>query len=130
MRSAKCFLGVLIFLGILVIATSSAQTASLAGTWIGKLEIPNLGSSDITLVLKATKSVYTGTLTDSAGWWAKEAEISEVKIDGNNLSFSTTTVEGSMVIIFRLTAAGDKMAGECENTAVAASVPIEFLKKK
>lgn len=133
MKKAKLSLSAAVFLGILILAVTAASVAKPTGTWLGKLEVPGFGSSDITLALMETKSGYAGTINDSEGWWSQDSEIAEVKLEGDKLSFSSKLSDGTTVILFRLTVAEEVMTGEVENTAFAnpgAIVSIEFTKKK
>lgn len=129
MKNHKQFQVGLVFLSLFVFALSAASATDLSGTWVGEIDIPDYGIDEITLVLKKDGSSYTGTIVDTLGFWPEGSEIEDVEIDGNLLTFSTNIMNGSMLIIFRLTVEGDKMTGEVENATMGGSVPITLEKK-
>ena len=75
-----------IILVLLLAAFTFAAGADLSGTWKGDTEVDG-AAVDLTLVLKKAGPSYSGTITDSAGY-SDNAEIADVKLDGNRLSFS------------------------------------------
>lgn len=133
MKKVKLTLGILVFLGILILPDAAASPVKIDGTWLGRLEVPGFESSDITLVIEEAESGYVGVLNDSAGWWPQDVELEDIKLKKDKLSFSSKITDGTTVILFRLTVTDDTMTGEVENTAIAnpdAIVLIEFNKKK
>jgi len=113
-----------------ILPFSAASATNPSGTWLGTAEIPDYGVDELTLVLKKDDSSYTGTIIDTLGFWPEGSEIEDVKIESDLLTFSSKIMEGSMLIIFRLTIEGDKLSGELENTTMGGSVPITFEKKE
>lgn len=60
----------------------TASAADVAGTWKASIETPN-GNFETTFVFKVEGAKLTGTVASAMG----ESELSEGKIDGENLSF-------------------------------------------
>jgi hypothetical protein len=63
--------------------TASAAAADVTGTWKASLETPN-GTFDTTFTLKADGDKLTGKVSSQMG----ESDISDGKIDGDNVSFN------------------------------------------
>ena len=130
MKKGRIFWGVIVFLGMAVLGTSSAQAADLSGTWLGKTEVPDTGTDEVTMVLTKAKTGYSGTVTDSLGMLNKDTEIKDVKLDGDELTFSFLLSDGTTEIVVSLTVSGEKLIGRWENpNEDGASAPIEFIKK-
>jgi RNase P/RNase MRP subunit p29 len=130
MRKGRIFWGILVFWGMVALAASSAQAADLSGTWLGKTEVPETGTDEVTLVLTKTKTGYTGTVTDALGVLNKDTEIKGVKLEGDELTFSFLIADGTTEIVIYLTVSGEKLIGRWENpNEDGASAPIEFIKK-
>ncbi len=73
------------YAGILpLLCALTASAADFAGTWKGSLETPN-GAMENTFVFKTDGDKLTGTV--SMGDFG-DAEISEGKVDGDNLAFA------------------------------------------
>jgi hypothetical protein len=122
--TAGIVFGVLIF-----VAVQSFQGTDLSGTWIANFEIPNGGGMDeFTLVLKKAEESYKGTISDTMGYISKETPITNVDSAGNELSFSFTAMGGSLDVVMRLTAAGNKMTGQIEMQTE--NFPVEFVRKE
>ena len=128
MKYHRLFQISLVIFSLVVMPFSAVSATDLSGTWIGTAEIPGYGVDELTLVLKKDDSSYTGTIVDTLGFWPEGSEIEEVKVDGDLLTFSSKIMEGSMLILFRLTVEGDKMTGEVENVTMGGTVPIAFEK--
>ncbi len=75
-----------IILVLLLAAFTFAGGPDLSGTWKGETSVDG-AAVDLTLVLNKAGDSYSGTITDSAGD-SDNAEIADVKLDGNQLSFS------------------------------------------
>jgi hypothetical protein len=130
MKKGKIFLGIIVFWGMVALAASPAQAADLSGTWLGKTEVPETGTDEVTMVLTKTKTGYSGTVTDSLGMLNKDTEIKDVKLDGDELTFSFPLSDGTTEIVVSLTVSSEKLIGQWENpNEEGASAPIEFIKK-
>jgi hypothetical protein len=66
-------------------AAFSLWAADLTGKWTAEMQGPGGNTRTVTMNLKADGSKLTGTVTGGRGG---EAEISDGKVDGNDLSFS------------------------------------------
>jgi hypothetical protein len=104
------FLLTLPCLAFILFSTAAASAPDLAGTWIGKTEVPDQGTDEVTLVLKKDEKGYTGTVVDTLGLIAKDTEIMDVKVEGNEISFRFPLTDGAMISV-KMTADGNKMAG-------------------
>jgi len=104
------FLFTLPCLAFILFSSAAASAPDLAGTWIGKTEVPDQGTDEVTLVLKKDEKGYTGTVVDTLGLIAKDTEIMDVKVEGNEISFRFPLTDGAMISV-KMTADGNKMAG-------------------
>jgi hypothetical protein len=104
------FLFTLPCLAFILFSTAAASAPDLAGTWIGKTEVPDQGPDEVTLVLKKDEKGYTGTVVDTLGLIAKDTEIMDVTVEGNEISFRFPLTDGAMISV-KMTVDGDKMAG-------------------
>lgn len=104
------FLFTLPCLAFILFSTAAASAPDLAGTWIGKTEVPDQGTDEVTLVLKKDEKGYTGTVVDTLGLIAKDTEIMDVTVEGNEISFRFPLTDGAMISV-KMTVDGDKMAG-------------------
>ncbi len=93
-----------------VVATSLVVAADLTGTWVGTTEIPNHGTDRLTLVLKKGLGGYNGTIADALGLIAKGTAITEVKLNGDVLTFGVPVGDG--VHRVRMQFKGDKATAE------------------
>lgn len=128
MTKAKWILIAATFLGVLVLAGYAQQAPNLSGTWIGKTEVPNVGTDEVTLVLKKAEKSYSGTITDNQAVINPNTEIKDVTIDGDKLSFNFSLADGNLITI-KLTVAGDKMTGQWEHPEGSTGT-IELIRKK
>jgi hypothetical protein len=67
------------------LAAFSLWAADVSGKWTAEMQGPNGNARTVTMNLKADGSKLTGTVNGGRGG---EAEISDGKVDGNDLSFS------------------------------------------
>jgi hypothetical protein len=67
----------------LLILLATAWAASISGKWVAKMNGGPMGSSEVTFDFKVDGTTLTGTMTSSRG----ESQISEGKINGDELSF-------------------------------------------
>ena len=104
-----------IILVLLLAAFTFAAGADLSGTWKGDTEVDG-AAVDLTLVLKKAGPSYSGTITDSAGY-SDNAEIADVKLDGNRLSFSFMINNGveNLAVQVALEVDGGTMKGNWES---------------
>ncbi len=128
MKKAKWILAAVAFLGVLALNSLAQKAPDLSGTWIGKTEVPDVGTDEVTLVLKKAEKSYAGTVSDNQGVIIANTEIRDVTIEGEKFSFVFPLADGNFVTI-NMTVAGDKMTGYWEHPAGSTGA-IEFIKKK
>ena len=87
-----------------------AAAPDITGTWIGKTEVPNAGVDELTLVIKKTATGFTGTFSDTLAQVEKDAAITAVKLEGDDLSFNFALADGTAMQA-KLKVDGDKLAG-------------------
>jgi aminopeptidase N len=87
-----------------------AAAPDITGTWIGKTEVPNAGVDELTLVIKKTATGFTGTFSDTLAQVEKDAAITAVKLEGDDLTFNFSLVDGTAMQA-KLKVDGDKLAG-------------------
>ena len=114
-------------LGIFVFA---ATAADISGKWTA--EVPGRGGNmqTNTFVFKAEGSKLTGTLSGGRGG---DAEITDGKIDGDNVSFVVVRTFGDNTIkqAFKGTVSGDTIKFTRTTTGMDnAPPPVEFTAKK
>jgi hypothetical protein len=101
------------------LATVCLWAADVTGKWTAEMQGPNGNTRTVTMNLKADGSKLTGTVSGGRGG---EAEITDGKVDGNDLSFSvvrefngnkmTSTYKGKVdgdVIHFNMKMEGGQM---------------------
>ena len=71
-----------------------AAAPDITGTWIGKTEVPNAGVDELTLVIKKTATGFTGTFSDTLAQVEKDAAITAVKLEGDDLTFNFSRSTG------------------------------------
>ena len=128
MIKAKWILAAAALLGVITLTGFTQKAPNLSGTWIGKTEVPNIGTDEVTLVLKKAEKSYGGTISDNQAVINANAEIRDVTMDGEKLSFICPLAEGTLLMI-KLVVDGDKMTGHWEHPAGTTGA-IEFVKKK
>jgi hypothetical protein len=120
---------ILVGLALAVLAGGAfAAGQDIAGTWLGKTEIPDAGLDEVTMVLVKTETGYAGTASDTLGYLAQNTELKDVKLEGAELSFNFFLVDGQPVVI-RLKVEGDKMTGAW-TTSDGGTGAMVFEKKK
>jgi hypothetical protein len=130
MKKITSILSLLVFLLILSYGISFCQEVDLSGTWEGTTEVPDAPEPDqITLVLEKIDGEYSGTFTDSLGF-AEDAELENIELKGNALTFSFTIFNGFeyQMIYATLTVEGNKMSGNWESDD-GSSGPVELKRK-
>lgn len=91
-------------------SAASASSPDLAGTWIGRTDVPDVGSVEVVLVLKKADAGYTATVSDSASLIAPDTAARDLEVEDDTLSFWFPLADGTTVSI-RLKVSGDTMSG-------------------
>ena len=130
MNTPKVALGLLAVLGLVVLAVPSSPAVDWAGTWTGSIDTRGMGVDTITLVLKKADKTYAGTIDDSLGLIEKNTAITEVKLEGDEISFSFKAVGGSMDFMMKLTAKGGRISAQLMNKAVGEWGSFESFSRK
>ncbi len=99
---------VAVMLGVGIVASAPPD---VAGKWIGKTEVPDQGTDQVTMVLKKAGEGYTGTIEDSIGQVAAGTPLKDVKLENSVLTCSFPITDGALISM-KLTLAGDKMTGD------------------
>ena len=89
---------------------SAAAAPDFTGTWLGKTEVPDVGTDEVTLVVKKVGGGYAAAISDSAGMIAQNTEARDVKVEGETIGFWFVLASGESVSI-QLTIAGDTLTG-------------------
>lgn len=89
---------------------AGGQDMDLAGTWIGKTDVPDVGPVVLTLVLTKSETGYAGIWSDDMGILAKDTPLQNIKLEGDLLAFVSPLATGEMVTIALKVETG-KMAG-------------------
>jgi aminopeptidase N len=105
-----------------------AAAPDITGTWIGRTDVPNAGLDDLTLVIKKTPTGFTGTFSDTLAQVDKDAAITAVKLEGDDLTFNFVLADGTAMIA-KLKVDGDKLAGTWGHPEGAAGT-MTFERKK
>lgn len=108
-----------------------SQEKNLSGTWIGETTVPDEMEPDkVTLILEKVNGEYKGKVTDAFGF-AMEAELEDVKFEGNELTANFLIFDGyeNVRIYFVLKVEGDTMKGHWESEG-GDSAEIELHRQK
>lgn len=100
----------LILLALVSIAAASPAAVDIVGTWLGKAEVPDMGIIEITVVISKTETGYAGTINESSGMIASDTILSDIKLDGDKLTFNFPLADGA-IIDNQLKIEGDKITG-------------------
>jgi hypothetical protein len=84
-------------LAVLVLAGGLLAADDFTGTWIGKTDVPNAGSDDLTLIIQKKDGVYAGTFSDSLGYLVPGTELKEIKVEGSDMSFQFVIADGTLL---------------------------------
>jgi aminopeptidase N len=114
MKSKANFGTALVLLAALAGLLAYAAAPDITGTWIGKTEVPNVGVDELTLVIKKTETGFRGAFSDTLAQVNKDAEITAVKLEGDELTFGFALVDGTAMTA-RLKVEADKMTGQWEH---------------
>jgi len=120
MKILKILLIAVFVLGIAFPHIHALQDDDLVGTWNGRMQIPNFGRYEMTLVLEKANSEYKGTVSDTIGYIAEGTEVENLEIDGNDLYCTFGLTDGTTVYL-TLEADGDTMIGEADREGGVAS---------
>jgi len=130
MKKARWALAAAALLGVTALTGLAQKAPNLNGTWVGKTDIPGVGTVEMTLALKRAEKSYGGTIsidhneTEIQG----HTEIRDVTTDGEKFSFVFPLTDDSLVLV-KLVVAGDQMTGQWEH-ASGSTGAVEFVKKK
>lgn len=103
----------IVLFGAAIFSLHAMQAEDLAGTWKGKMHIPNFGPYEMDMVLKKVDSGYEGTVSDAMGYIAEDTPLQELQVEGNQLSCWFEMTDGS-VCYLNLTEEDGIMTGEAE----------------
>lgn len=128
MTKAKGTLAAALF-GAIALTGLAQKATDLGGTWVGKTDIPGVGTVEMTLVLKRAEKSYGGTISiDHNGTEIQgHTEIRDVTTDGEKFSFVFPLTDDSLVLL-KLVVAGDHMTGLWEH-ASGSTGAVELVKK-
>jgi hypothetical protein len=113
----------LVITALLGIFALAASAADVSGKWMAQVPGRN-GNQDVTFNLKQAGSALTGTVTAGQG----DQQISEGKVDGDNLSFKVSFEARGNSITQNYT--GKVGGNEIKFTRDGGRGPIEFTAKK
>jgi len=115
MKKTTSTFALIIFIFTLSYGISFCKDIDISGTWVGKTEVPDQGTDELTLVLEKKEGEYTGTTSDSLGM-LDETECEDVEFKDSNLSFNVSISDGYsiMTVYITLTLEGDTMTGYWE----------------
>ena len=86
---------IVLFGAVLLLAVAAASAADVAGKWVAQMPSRQGGTSETTFDFKVNGTSLTGTMSGTQG---DPAEISEGKIDGDNISFVVVRKRNDMEI--------------------------------
>ena len=95
----KIFLiGIFIAMVIFIMAVPRADAADFSGTWLGKTNVPSLGTDEITIVLKNEKGSYTGSVVvDTLEIIVPDTPIQNIEVEGNTVTFMFPLIDGAVL---------------------------------
>ncbi len=128
MKKGKWILIAATFLGVLALTGYAQKAEDLSGTWIGKTEVPDVGTDEVTLVIKKVDKSYGGTIMDSQAVIVANTEIKDFTIIGDKVSFTFNLADGNLITI-KLLVTSEKMSGQWEHPE-GSSGAIELVRKK
>jgi hypothetical protein len=102
----------LLFVALIALVASIALIAAdVSGKWTFEQQGRGGNTMTVTLTLKADGGNLTGTVSGGMGRGGGEAQISDGKVDGNNISFSVKREfnGNTMVTTYKGTVDGDTM---------------------
>jgi hypothetical protein len=113
--------------GLLALAASAAAP-DFVGTWIGKTDVPDQGTDELTLVIVKTATGFEGTFKDAMGMIAPETKVANAKVDGATMTFNFALTDGT-TLVGLVKIDGDKMTGQWDHPD-GESAPWTFERKK
>lgn len=111
-------------IAMILFGATAAYAADVDGTWTGSIQGPQ-GELPISFTFKADGAKLTGSTVGPDGM---AVQISDGKIDGNNISFTVNLDFGGMP--FMLSYKGVVSADQLKMTGEAFGMPFEFTLKK
>ena len=96
----------------------TASAANLAGKWSGIIEIDDSGGkieTPVELYLEQKAGTLSGKIGRSNN--PESVEIRNAKVDGDKLTFDSSSTEASASMTFSLTIQGERMQGEMRGVA-------------
>src|SRR5579859_5909367 len=96
----------------------TASAANLAGKWFGIIEIDDSGGkieTPVELYLEQKAGTLSGKIGRSNN--PESVEIRNAKVDGDKLTFDSSSTEASASMTFSLTIQGERMQGEMRGVA-------------
>jgi len=100
----------LLTVGLLCAFAAVAAAPDFTGTWLGSTEVPDVGTDQVTLVVKKAEAGYAVTISDSAQMITPNTEARDVKVDGEAIGFWFALASGESVSV-QLKIAGDTLTG-------------------
>lgn len=115
MKKILFILTLMTFALTLLSGTSHSQDVDLSGTWVGKTEVPEQGTNEVTLKLQKNNGEYFGIVADSLGM-VQDEECENIEFKEGELTFHFLIFNGTeyMRVYVALTVEGDKMSGYWE----------------
>jgi len=100
MIRAKGILAATVLFGWTALAVLAQRAPDFGGTWIGKTEVPGVGLTEITLVLKKVDKGYSGTIASgNQAVISGSPEIKDVTADGEKLEFVFPLADGTLLFM-------------------------------
>jgi len=110
-------------IAVFVLMTVSCFAADVDGKWAGSVSTPN-GDFPVTFAFKADGTTLTGTTGGPQG----DTNITNGKVDGNNISFTVTLDFGGMPLTINYKGAVAK--DQIKMTLEVMGMPIDLVVKK
>jgi hypothetical protein len=83
---------------VLLLLAGVVAAPDFVGTWIGKTQVPDGSTDDLTIVIQNKDNVYSGTIVDTLGYAPLGTELKEIKVEKNEMSFQFFIVDGSLIV--------------------------------
>ena len=101
---------VISILAVLILAGGLVAGEDFSGTWIGKTDVPNAGTDDLTLTIQKKDGIYSGVFSDTLGYLVPGTEMKEIKVEGSDMSFQFVLADGTLLSA-KLTMKDGKLSG-------------------
>lgn len=130
----KRHLSIPLFFLIFILAASlgTAQgEVNLVGTWVGAAVLEGQPDNELTLVMVEKDGVLSGTISGEYGTLV-DTPLENIKVEKDIFTFDVMVAAGGGDIkaVFKMTVAGDKMAGGFDIPDMGASGTWEAVKQK